>query len=68
MSSTTRWGDATASTRSMSSRLIRAKLALFGKPYAHLPGRVEHISLAADPRFQETYVEEMSFPAAASLT
>ncbi len=48
--------------------LLGAKLALFGKPFGHLPGRVEHISLAADPRFQETYVEEMSFPAAAPLT
>jgi uncharacterized 2Fe-2S/4Fe-4S cluster protein (DUF4445 family) len=39
---------------------------LFGKPFGHLPGRVEHISLAADARFQETYVEEMSFPAVIS--
>ncbi len=48
--------------------LLGAKLALFGTPFAHLRSRVEHLSLAADRRFQEIYVEEMNFPEAASLT
>jgi len=43
--------------------LLGAKLALFGTPFAHVRDRVEHLSLAADPRFQEIYVEEMAFPA-----
>lgn len=42
--------------------LLGAKLALFGTPFAHIRGRVEHLSLAADPRFQEIYVGEMAFP------
>jgi uncharacterized 2Fe-2S/4Fe-4S cluster protein (DUF4445 family) len=47
--------------------LLGAKLALFGTPFAHIRARVEHLSLAADRRFQEIYVEEMSFPASAPL-
>jgi len=42
--------------------LLGAKLALFGAPFAHIRGRVEHISLAADRQFQEIYVGEMGFP------
>ena len=44
--------------------LLGAKLALFGAPYEELRRRVEHLSLAADPRFQEIYVEQMTFPQA----
>jgi uncharacterized 2Fe-2S/4Fe-4S cluster protein (DUF4445 family) len=39
-----------------------AKIALF-RDFADLRRRVKHISLAADPDFQEIYVEEMPFPA-----
>jgi uncharacterized 2Fe-2S/4Fe-4S cluster protein (DUF4445 family) len=47
--------------------LLGAKLALFsqngdGGCYPHLRTKVEHVSLSADPAFQEVYVEEMSFP------
>ena len=42
--------------------LLGAKLALFGTPFGHVRGRVEHLSLAADARFQEIYVAEMGFP------
>lgn len=46
--------------------LLGAKLALFGDiDFDAIRKRVEHISLAADPRFQEIYVECMGFPAAA---
>ena len=46
--------------------LLGAKLALFlidGEPggFEALRRRVEHISLAADPEFQEIFVEEMDF-------
>jgi uncharacterized 2Fe-2S/4Fe-4S cluster protein (DUF4445 family) len=44
--------------------LLGAKLALFGTPFVHIRDRVEHLSLGANPRFQEIYVEEMAFPAA----
>jgi len=43
--------------------LLGAKLALFGTPFAHIRERVEHLSLAADARFQEIYVGQMGFPA-----
>ena len=43
--------------------LLGAKLALFGTRFEHIRDRVEHLSLAADPRFQEIYVDEMAFPA-----
>jgi uncharacterized 2Fe-2S/4Fe-4S cluster protein (DUF4445 family) len=44
--------------------LLGAKLALFSPAldFAPIRARVEHISLAAHPRFQEIYVEEMGFP------
>jgi uncharacterized 2Fe-2S/4Fe-4S cluster protein (DUF4445 family) len=42
--------------------LLGAKLALFGTPFEGVRRRVEHLSLAADRRFQEIYVEEMAFP------
>ena len=45
--------------------LLGAKLALFGAPFAHLRSTVEHISLAADPQFQDIYVSEMGFPGCA---
>lgn len=43
--------------------LLGAKLALFDPhlDFAPLRARVEHISLAAHPDFQEIYVEEMGF-------
>jgi uncharacterized 2Fe-2S/4Fe-4S cluster protein (DUF4445 family) len=47
--------------------LLGAKLALFddGDDYAALGARVEHVSLAQDPAFQEAFVEELGFPASA---
>jgi uncharacterized 2Fe-2S/4Fe-4S cluster protein (DUF4445 family) len=43
--------------------LLGAKLALFTPgDFAAIRERTEHISLAADPAFQDTYVEEMVFP------
>jgi uncharacterized 2Fe-2S/4Fe-4S cluster protein (DUF4445 family) len=44
--------------------LLGAKLALFRDDldFADIRRRVEHISLASDPEFQEIYVEEMGFP------
>jgi uncharacterized 2Fe-2S/4Fe-4S cluster protein (DUF4445 family) len=47
--------------------LLGAKLALFAPDdadpqYTSLRDKTTHVSLHADPRFQETYVEEMSFP------
>lgn len=47
--------------------LLGAKLALFETDghdgaYPHVLARVQHVSLHEDPRFQETYVEEMGFP------
>ena len=44
--------------------LLGAKLALFRDDleFADIRSRVEHISLASDPEFQDIYVEEMSFP------
>jgi len=51
--------------------LLGAKLALFSPPeqegaIARIVETVEHVSLNADPRFQDIYVEEMAFPEAAS--
>jgi uncharacterized 2Fe-2S/4Fe-4S cluster protein (DUF4445 family) len=48
--------------------LLGAKLALFSLDgedgsYAQLRNRIEHVPLNADPRFQEVFVEELSFPA-----
>jgi uncharacterized 2Fe-2S/4Fe-4S cluster protein (DUF4445 family) len=47
--------------------LLGAKLALFRPEeedgsYARLRERIEHVALNADPRFQQTFVEEMAFP------
>ncbi len=44
--------------------LLGAKMALFADSlaYADVVGRVEHVGLASDARFQEIYVEEMGFP------
>jgi uncharacterized 2Fe-2S/4Fe-4S cluster protein (DUF4445 family) len=44
--------------------LLGAKLALFSPAldFAPIRARVEHVSLAAHPRFQEIYVEQMGFP------
>lgn len=47
--------------------LLGAKLALFetdghNGAYPDLLARVQHVSLHEDPRFQETYVDEMGFP------
>jgi uncharacterized 2Fe-2S/4Fe-4S cluster protein (DUF4445 family) len=51
--------------------LLGAKLALFAPDgedgsYSGIRARIEHISLSADPHFQEVYVEEMSFPASSN--
>jgi uncharacterized 2Fe-2S/4Fe-4S cluster protein (DUF4445 family) len=48
--------------------LLGAKLALFGAEreaheLADLRARIEHVPLAADPSFQEIFVEETRFPA-----
>ena len=47
--------------------LLGAKLALFSLPehdgaYPQTLAKVRHVSLNEDPRFQETFVEEMVFP------
>lgn len=44
--------------------LLGAKLALLegGAGFPDLRGKIEHVSLAADVRFQEIYVDEMAFP------
>ncbi len=50
--------------------LLGAKLALFGRvgeeddrsEIGEISGRVEHVSLAADPKFQEVFVDELGFP------
>jgi uncharacterized 2Fe-2S/4Fe-4S cluster protein (DUF4445 family) len=47
--------------------LLGAKLALFSPPeqdgaYPRILGKVKHVSLNEDARFQETFVEEMVFP------
>lgn len=47
--------------------LLGSKLALFNAyddayNYASVRGRTEHVSLHADPQFQEIFVEEMNFP------
>jgi len=49
------------------SALLGAKLALFGKDraaceYADVLRRIEHLSLASDPGFQEIFVGETPFP------
>ena len=51
--------------------LLGAKLALLAPPdtdfaYAALRKRIRHVCLHEDPAFQETYVEEMGFPARAT--
>jgi len=48
--------------------LLGAKIALFGLrehrgAYPDILGKVAHVSLHEDPRFQDVFVEEMSFPA-----
>jgi len=47
--------------------LLGAKLALFrldgeDGSFADLRRRIEHVGLSSDPRFQDLFVEEMSFP------
>jgi len=47
--------------------LLGAKLALFSMDaedgtYGRLRDRVEHVSLSADPRFQDIFVQQLSFP------
>lgn len=48
--------------------LLGAKLALFSLggaedgSYAMLRSRVEHVSLSADPRFQDIFVQQLNFP------
>ncbi len=47
--------------------LLGAKLALFGlrehdADYPDLRRKISHVSLHEDPQFQETYVEQMTFP------
>lgn len=54
-------------TPSGNTALLGAKLALFSGDgesgeYAGILNRIQHVSLSADPRFQEIYVEEMTFP------
>jgi uncharacterized 2Fe-2S/4Fe-4S cluster protein (DUF4445 family) len=49
--------------------LLGAKLALFSADlgeelHSRVRSTTEHLSLAADPAFQDTYVDEMLFPAA----
>ncbi|MGC8792221.1 MAG: ASKHA domain-containing protein, partial [Bryobacteraceae bacterium] len=49
--------------------LLGAKMALFlldgeSGSFQHVRRRVEHVSLAADPEFQEIFVEQMLFPRA----
>jgi uncharacterized 2Fe-2S/4Fe-4S cluster protein (DUF4445 family) len=47
--------------------LLGAKLSLFeGGRLADARRKVEHVSLAADAEFQQTYVEEIAFPSTAS--
>jgi uncharacterized 2Fe-2S/4Fe-4S cluster protein (DUF4445 family) len=48
--------------------LLGAKIALFSLngedgSFASVRRRIEHIMLSADPAFQDTFVEQMSFPA-----
>ncbi len=48
--------------------LLGAKLALFNSDdaayaYTSLRGKVQHVALNTDPRFQETFVDQMAFPA-----
>jgi len=48
--------------------LLGAKLALFNADeaacaYTSVRNRIQHVSLNAEPRFQEVFVEEMTFPA-----
>lgn len=44
--------------------LLGAKMALFANSlaYSDVVGRVEHVGLASDARFQEIYVDQMGFP------
>jgi uncharacterized 2Fe-2S/4Fe-4S cluster protein (DUF4445 family) len=44
--------------------LLGAKMALFDtdREYEEIRRRIEHVPLAADPAFQEIFVEEMAFP------
>lgn len=55
-------------TPSGNTALRGAKMALFddGGDYAQLRSRVDHVPLAADPTFQDIFVEQMSFPAGVS--
>jgi uncharacterized 2Fe-2S/4Fe-4S cluster protein (DUF4445 family) len=54
-------------TAAGNTALLGAKLALFSLPeqdgaYPGSLGKVKHVSLSEDARFQETFVEEMVFP------
>ena len=46
--------------------LLGAKMALFApdprEDFGQIRSRIEHVSLAADPEFQKTFVDEMAFP------
>ncbi len=47
--------------------LLGAKLALFNSgeadfAYTSLRGKIQHVALNTDPRFQEVFVEQMAFP------
>jgi len=47
--------------------LLGAKLALFApeqeiREISQLSARIEHVSLAADPTFQDTFIDELRFP------
>ena len=46
--------------------LLGAKMALFGNPdendFREIRARIEHVSLATDPTFQEIFIEETAFP------
>ena len=50
--------------------LLGAKIALFSDEaedgFAELRARIEHLPLAADPAFEEAYVDALGFPAGGS--
>jgi uncharacterized 2Fe-2S/4Fe-4S cluster protein (DUF4445 family) len=55
--------------QSGNTALLGARLVLLDDPgndHADLRRRIEHISLAVDPEFQEIFADEMPFPATAS--
>lgn len=51
--------------------LLGAKMSLFAadvEEYSEIRRRVQHVSLNADPEFQDIYVEQMRFPAGIEFT